>query len=60
MELARKAVNTWPEAKPWLDADDIAHLVEKVGRACQGRWQTWRDGSESITLSPLCVHSVDP
>lgn len=32
VELARKAVNTWPEAKPWLDADDIARLVEKVGR----------------------------
>ena len=30
-ELTRKAINTWPEAKPWLDADDIAALLQKVG-----------------------------
>lgn len=30
-ELTRKAINTWPEAKPWLEADDIARLLEKVG-----------------------------
>lgn len=42
VELARKAVNTWPEAKPWLDADDIAHLVEKVDN-----FTAWLDDGEA-------------
>ncbi|EFN50467.1 hypothetical protein CHLNCDRAFT_142658, partial [Chlorella variabilis] len=30
VDLARKAANSWPDIKPWLNASDIAALVAKV------------------------------
>ena len=30
LELTRKALNSWPEVKPWLNASDIAALAAKV------------------------------
>lgn len=73
VELARKAVNTWPEAKPWLDADDIGRLVEKVGtrqlgvvcvRGAAALWQTagglrWPDcGAASLAARSGLLHPL--
>ena len=33
VELTRKAINSWPNIKPWLNASDIETLVAKVGSA---------------------------
>jgi hypoxia up-regulated 1 len=30
VELARKAANSWPDLKPWLNASDVAALAAKV------------------------------
>jgi hypothetical protein len=30
VELVRKAANSWPDMKPWLNASDVAALVAKV------------------------------
>ena len=30
MELVRKATNSWPDIKPWVDAADVASLVAKA------------------------------
>lgn len=42
VELARKAANSWPDLKPWLNATDIQALVKKVGLARGGGfWDGW-------------------
>lgn len=32
VELTRKAVNSWPEVKPWLEKEDVDALSAQVGR----------------------------
>ncbi|KAI3435832.1 hypothetical protein D9Q98_001890 [Chlorella vulgaris] len=42
VELVRKAANSWPDMKPWLNASDVAALVAKVDN-----FSSWLTGKQA-------------